>query len=361
MRTGTHQVAVIGAGIAGLSVTASLAAAGLDVVCLEATDRVGGRMLSIGVADGSLDLGATWFWAGEHRVARLLARLGIGTFPQHTAGDGLFEDGDGVRRLVGNPIDVPAFRYGGGAQASAAALAATLPPETVLRGAAVSAISGETDGLLVHFAETTVRAAHVVLAVPPALAVASIRFEPALPDRLAALAATTPVWRGAVSKVVIEYPEPFWRLAGLAGAAISARGPLREIHDMSGPDGRPAALFGFAAGAGADQRMAEQGVREQVVAQLVRLFGPEAAYPDRVSVRDWSREPYTSPPDVLSLDNYGLFGNRIFGEPALRGRLHWASTETSTVNPGHVEGALAAAEHIAANLIAVVSAGSVQQ
>lgn len=133
MATDGRRVIVIGAGVAGLSAAALLVAAGLDVLCLEATERVGGRLLSSSAAGGELDLGATWFWAGELRVARLLDQLGLTCFPQHIAGDALYEDGSGVRRLAGNPIDVPALRYVGGAQRLAEALAASLPPGTVLR------------------------------------------------------------------------------------------------------------------------------------------------------------------------------------------------------------------------------------
>jgi monoamine oxidase len=337
-------VVVVGAGIAGLSVTAMLAAAGLDVHCLEASNRVGGRLLSSGAEEGSFDLGATWFWAGEHRVQTLVGDLGIETFAQYTAGDALYEDGRRVRRLQGNPIDGPAFRYVGGAQALADGLAATLPAGTVARSCRVSAISADGDGLSVHTDGGTLRAAHVVLAVPPALAMSRIRFEPALPERLAATAAATPVWMGAVRKVVVQYAEPFWRADGLSGAALSNRGPLQELHDMSGPEGHPAALFGFAAPDGADLST------DAVVAQLVRLFGPGAATPVRVVVRDWGGQPDTSPPGVADLQDYRHFGSPLFAEPALGGRLHWASTETSQVSPGHVEGALAAAERTVARL-----------
>jgi len=345
-------VVVVGAGVAGLSVTAALVAAGLDVRCLEATGRVGGRLLSLDVAGGSLDLGATWFWAGERRVARLVEHLGVTTFPQHIAGDAMYEDGRGIRRLDGNPIDVPAYRYLAGAQSLADGLAGGLPPGAVTLSSPVTSISADGDRLQVDCdGVAALCAEHVVLAVAPALAVARIRFTPALPERVGMLAAATPVWMGAISKVVIQYPEAFWRTDGLAGAAISARGPLREIHDMSGPAGHPAALFGFAPNAVGEPAMAA----EQVVAQLVRLFGPRAAHPERVVPCDWAAAAYTSPADVGSRTSYELFGHRLFTEPAFAGRLHWAGTETSQVNPGHVEGALAAGERAAAAVIAALS------
>lgn len=331
------RVVVVGAGIAGLSVTAMLAAAGLEVHCLEAADRVGGRLLSTGPEEGSLDLGATWFWAGDHRVRNLLGDLGLGTFRQ---------------------FDGPAFRYLGGAQSLADTLAATLPAGTVTRSCAVTGISADADGLSVHTVGGTLRAAHVVLALPPSLAVSRIRFEPALPQSLATAAAATPVWMGAVSKVVVQYAEPFWRRAGFVGAPAGGRGPLWEVHDLSGPDGYPAALFGFGATADVDPRMGSERVRDEVLAQLAARFGPQAASPVRVIARDWGRAIDTSPPGVARLQDYRHFGSRLFAEPALAGRLHWASTETSAVSPGHVEGALAAAERAVAQLTVALLRGA---
>ena len=186
----------------------------------------------------------------------------------------------------------------------------------------------------------TTAAQHVVLALPPALAMHRIAFEPGLPERIASLAAATPVWMGAMAKVVVRYEHAFWRDIGLAGSAISHLGPMREIHDMSGPDGSPAALFGFVPLTGASPLPDDQAV----VDQLTELFGPGAASPLEITIKDWRTDPDTSPPGVGALQAYQTYGHPLFQEPAWDGRLHWASTETATDAPGHIEGALAAAE-----------------
>ncbi|MEV6982132.1 FAD-dependent oxidoreductase [Sphaerisporangium sp. NPDC051017] len=188
-------------------------------------------------------------------------------------------------------------------------------------------------------------AGQVVLAIPPALATASIDFHGALEPELARLAEATPVWMGGLVKVVATHRTTFWRAAGLAGTAISWTGPLREIHDMSGPDGSPAALFGFAPAAG-------PGFATAVTAQLAQLFGQEAAQPEALHVHDWSSERWTSPPGAQHLTDYGLFGHPLYQRPALAGRLHWASTETATSHAGHVEGALVAGEQAARAVLA---------
>ncbi len=340
----TVDVAVIGSGVAGLHAAHHLHAHGLTVVVLEARDRVGGRLLSPQVDGAGLDLGATWFWPSERRITRLIAELGVATHPQYTAGDALLQLPSGVQRIEGNPMDVSSGRFVSGAQGLAEAMAARLPTGTIELDHAVTSIEVQGPRLMVRTQHGAHAARHVIVAIPPALAACAITIAPALPARLARLAGQTPVWMGAITKVVAHYPEPFWRDAGLAGAAISHVGPIREFHDMSGPDGKPAALFGFAppltVGAAT---ITEDQVREQLGA----LFGPAAATPTRLWIHDWRQEPFTSPAQVERLNDYGSFGHPDYATPALHGRLHWASTETAADTPGHIEGALAAAQRAA--------------
>jgi monoamine oxidase len=196
------------------------------------------------------------------------------------------------------------------------------------------------DRLVVEAGRSSVRTTHVVIALPPVLAVSRIEFVPGLPEPLAAVAASTPVWMGSTTKVVLRYPTRFWRARGLAGSAISHVGPIRELHDISGPGGTPAALFGFVTGP-ADAPTVDA---RAVIAQLVEIFGPDAALATDVSIQDWRHESWTSPPLNDRLDDYRTYGHAVYQRPSWEGRLHWSSTETSTDSPGHIEGALAAAE-----------------
>ncbi|SEM63609.1 flavin monoamine oxidase family protein [Nonomuraea pusilla] len=340
----SHDVVVVGAGPAGLTAAAALHAAGLDTVCVEARDRSGGRLAT---TDDGLDLGATWFWDGEPLVAALARRLGVDVFEQHRAGDALAQHPTGTRRVTGNPIDVPAYRYRPGAAALTSGLAARLPAAALRLSTPVTGIRRNGDTVEVRTVAGRLDAGQIVLAIPPALAMASIDFHGGLEPEAARLAEATPVWMGGVVKVVAAYRAPFWRAAGLAGAAVSWTGPLREIHDMSGPDGTPAALFGFAPAAAAGP-----GFAAAVTAQLARLFGEEAAQPQALHVRDWSAERWTSPPGGHRLTDHGLFGHPLYQRPALAGRLHWASTETAPRHAGHVEGALLAGERAARAVLA---------
>jgi len=333
------DVVVVGAGVSGLAAARRLLAAGRAVIVLEARDRVGGRLLSVPFGDTGVDLGATWYWANEPRMRAVVAELGLETHEQYLAGDALYQDPRGVQRIAGNPIDGPAGRLTGGMQSLARAMAETLPSGTVRLEQVVSSIRAEEGGLEVETPSGGVRAPHVVLAVPPALALSRIDIDAGLEVAAREVALATPVWMGAMTKVVVRYATPFWREHGLAGAVMSHVGPMREMHDMSGPDGRSAALFGFVPPAG---RGAPTVTKDAVLGQLVDLFGPEASEPGDLFIHDWREESHTSPDGVEALQAYETYGHPVYRTPSLNGRLHWVSTETSTEFPGHIEGALAA-------------------
>jgi monoamine oxidase len=273
---GSVDVVVVGAGISGLAAAHGLPDAGLSVAILEARERPGGRLLG-----SPFDLGASWFWPGEERVHRLTDRWGIETFDQHRAGDAVIDDLHGVQRYPGNPIDVPARRIVGGTATLARVLTDALPPDVLHLETPVKSI---TDDLTVVTPEREWHPRHVVLALPPALAAATISLPTQLSKATVEVALRTPVWMGNAVKFVAHYREPFWRGAGLAGAGMSRRGPLQEIHDMSGPNGEPAALFGFAR-----PESLHADVETDIRAQLVRMYGTAADDPLESSCRTGAR------------------------------------------------------------------------
>jgi monoamine oxidase len=343
------DVCVIGAGIGGLATARALVAHGSDVTVIEARPRVGGRLHSVPLDGGWIDLGATWFWPHERRIISLVRDLDIDVFAHHLDGDALYDTGDAPHRIDGNPIDVPAGRFTGGAASLAEAVALRLPVGTVRFGSPARRIALDGGRWLIATDTEQLAADHVVIAVPPALAIASITFDPDLPAPIRSLAAATPVWMGHTTKAVAVYPRPFWRAAGLSGSAVSHVGPLRELHDLSGPRGSPAALFGFAPSG--PQTIDETAV----VAQLVRLFGDEAADTEAVIVADWSKQPFTTPAAGAPGTDYTTYGHRRYQEAMLGGTAHWAATETSPDQAGHIEGALAAAERTVAAIVAPVT------
>jgi len=76
----TRRVIVIGAGIAGLVVARLLQAADIEVVVLEARDRIGGRTHTLELAGAAVDVGAAWIHGrAGNPVAALCDGLGLPT------------------------------------------------------------------------------------------------------------------------------------------------------------------------------------------------------------------------------------------------------------------------------------------
>lgn len=94
---------VVGAGLAGLRAAAELSKAGASVVVFEARERVGGRVLTIPLAEGSerglpLDMGAQWIGPGQRLITKLVADLGLHREPTHTKGKTIWALEKGIRR-----------------------------------------------------------------------------------------------------------------------------------------------------------------------------------------------------------------------------------------------------------------------
>lgn len=76
-RTGTGHVVVIGAGIGGLAATHRLLDAGVRVTVVEASDRVGGKLLPGEIAGARVDLGAESMLARRPEAVALAREAGL--------------------------------------------------------------------------------------------------------------------------------------------------------------------------------------------------------------------------------------------------------------------------------------------
>ncbi len=86
------DVAIVGAGLAGLVAARRIAAAGMRPLVVEARERVGGRLLNEEIGDGKVvEVGGQWMGPTQERLAALAAELGVGTFPTHDEGRHLIE------------------------------------------------------------------------------------------------------------------------------------------------------------------------------------------------------------------------------------------------------------------------------
>lgn len=86
-----HDVIVVGAGFSGLSAATELLSSGLDVVLLEARDRVGGRVESVQLTDGTrIDSGGQFLCRDMTELTALAASHGQAVARAYDAGDVVF-------------------------------------------------------------------------------------------------------------------------------------------------------------------------------------------------------------------------------------------------------------------------------
>jgi monoamine oxidase len=212
-------------------------------------------------------------------------------------------------------------------------------------GCPVHLIRQDADGVEVVHDGGSVRAARVVVAVPPALA-GRIRYSPALPGLRDQLTQQVPM--GSVIKMQIRYERAFWRENGLSGFALSLEDPVSVTFDNSPQDGRCGVLLGFLEGehATAASLMCARERRELALQCIAKFFGERALAPVEYIELDWTAEEYSR----------GCYGGRMgtgvwtryaraLREPV--DRIHWAGTETADVWNGYMDGAVRSGERAA--------------
>lgn len=363
-----EPVVIIGAGLSGLRAAALLQEKGIGSRVLEARNRVGGRVLSIAAKArpeiGRFDLGPTWFWPNhEPVITKLVKELGLSTIEQHTAGAILFEQsqtGPVQRDVLPEGAVERSVRLEGGIQSLIDVIASSLRPETIELDTRVNAIHlDEADEVIIEAEQSegkkkSIRAAAVILALPPRIVAERIAFSKPLPDGLMASLKDKPTWMAGQAKAVAVYDRPFWRKDGLSGQVTSWAGPLQEIHDAS-PDNGSGALFGFfGLPAKMRQELGEEHILRMVTDQLTRLFGSSAGKPLALLYKDWASDPETAVEQdaqpLTSFPDYGLpEGKSSWGK-----RVVFAGTETAPGHGGHLEGALRSAEVAASEVMGII-------
>jgi monoamine oxidase len=442
------DVCVVGAGFAGLTAALRLRQNGTSVVVLEARDRVGGRVWTQRLSDGSpVDRGGAWLAPRHDAIFGLSRELGVATYKTWVEGSHLLVDGDRLRRYTGLipkisplavltiawaqaridhrsrrvPVDAPwtarrAARWDarsvawwlertgirtalardlfdmavrglftgdlndtsllhllflvrahgsintlfsieggsqenmvdGGAGSIAERLAGVLG-DAVRMNAPVRAVTQRHDHVLVEAPGVAVTARHVVVAVPPALAL-DMAFDPVLPaDRRALYASAV---AGPESKTLVVYDEPFWRADALSGQSAGPGSAAEVTLDASPASGRPGVIASFTFGHVAE-RVAGLGDGERrraVLDALTARFGPTAATPRHFIETAWWTEQWTRgcsmahfPPGVLTRHGHLL--------RAPFDRVHWAGTETSTTSHGAIDGAVLSGERAAREIL----------
>ena len=333
------DVAIVGGGLCGLTLAHSLQAAGnCDWRLFEARQRLGGRAFTLQARDGTpIDMGATWFWPDtQPAMSRLVADLGLQRLAQLDDGRVLhLHDPNRAPEAVALTAEfrpaadpgVPASpgqvhggaqRVVGGMGAVIEAIARPLPAARLRLDHQLEAIIDRGDHVELHVrheeAVYAMYARRVVLALPPRVAAASVRFTPELDQALLSSLQGTPTWMATAAKAGFAYTRAFWHDKGLTGNAwvTHPQAMLAEVFDASGPSEGPdaypgAALAGFAAQGAADRARFTLGRDLLLESQVVQLFGQEAADPALLIGhvwQDWALEPETCTPTDIEEEGW---------------------------------------------------------
>jgi monoamine oxidase len=353
------DVVVIGAGLSGLTAAVLLREAGADVQLVEADSQIGGRIRSLrdpGNQRALADLGPTWVWPKyQPVVAKWIDALGLETFDQFNDGDAVIQGyapttlrqplpgQDGMVRIVGGPT---ALVDGLAGRIDPASLRISTPATGIYEdgseGVSVRLGSGEV-----------ITAKRVVLSVPLRVAAETLQM-PWAPRALKDLMRRTPTWMSSHAKAVALYSRPFWRDTGLSGRIASRTGPLVEAHDHSGQGGDPAAIFGFVGWPPHVRQTNPDDLKRAILDQLSECFGPSAANPDELVVQDWATNPFiVTDRDISEPADHPDIAPAVLRQSHLDGRVRFAVSEASEISPGLIEGALAAGERAARELIQI--------
>lgn len=220
-----EDVIIIGAGLSGLSTAYQLKKAGVRCKVLEAQDRFGGRIQTIQGNDNTpMEMGATWFGKEHVQLAQFLNELQVGYFEQFTEGIALFEtmSFEPPQQYFVPANSHSAYRIKGGTYSIIDALYQQIGAENVaLNTEVISVIEDENQIKITDSNHHNYYCKHVIIALPPKVAINAIEFTPALPQGLHQVMQKTQTWMSGSVKFSVEYKKPFWRDNGFSGASLA--------------------------------------------------------------------------------------------------------------------------------------------
>jgi monoamine oxidase len=392
--TGGLRVAVVGAGLAGLAAGDAMMASGVEVIVLEARDRVGGRVWSRELAGGAVvELGAEFILPGNDAMLAAVERFGLGLWDKgmlygdreargidvapgsmHEAvtliGEALADGAVGTSAaalLDGLPLDPGASEairarlevsaaatadrvaasalaglaahskdicpsVAGGNQRVARALAAGLG-RAVHLSSPVERIAWTDGGAVVSAAGGEIAVDRVVLAVPASV-VDRIAFDPPLPAHLSAAYAA--VGYGNAAKLFVPLAEE-----ATTSAVLSV--PERYwTWTATGAKGVQPVVSAFAGSAPALERLDVSAGPASWLASLAQLRPDLALARDDAVLVAWDDDPW-----VAAAYSCERPGSSAF---APVGPFHACGEHTCDGNAALMDGALASGQRVAAEV-----------
>lgn len=195
------RVIIIGGGLAGLTAAYELRKAGVDLLVLEGSNRLGGRVVTTHNFGTVTELGAEWIGFGHSSVRRLCSELQLpltqhrfsthllingvyckpGSYPAESTGSSTKSPfrSTSVFSLPNNEMD---FKVSGGNYRLIEKMARKLSPVQVKTGSQVlKVIDNGKEFTIICLNRKLYKASNVICALPAPF-IKSIKWEPALPE-----------------------------------------------------------------------------------------------------------------------------------------------------------------------------------
>lgn len=338
------NVIIVGGGLSGLTLAYLLSKKNINTTVLEASSRLGGRILTIkGTRETPLELGATWFSEMHPNLIRLIKELELKKYPQFSKGVSLFQTKsfEPPQEFFISESESPSYRIAGGTEMLISKLNEKITPGNIKLNTKVISIIEHENEIIVETANgQKLHANKVIICVPPQLVGSQIHFHPELPNALSDILPTVQTWMSGAIKFVLEYEKPFFRNNGYSGMLYSHSGIVTEMYDHTNFEENK---FGFTGFLNSGTASYSQKVRKEfVLKQLTELLGKEVINPINYFDKIWNDE-YVAIGNSFIQRPHQNNGHPLLQQAYMNGKLLFSGTETATEFAGYMEGAIVSA------------------
>jgi monoamine oxidase len=351
------ELLIVGGGISGLVVGRSLQQLSVNWKLLEASPRLGGRLINQSNAESGkeIDMGGAWIWPDfQPHVRSLVASLpAIKTFEQPDDPTSTRIEGGAFRLIHELTKSMDSNKM----QLNSPVVSCKLLRE---REGNFSTESSSAALVRIKTASHEIYLARkVVFAVPPKLLSEQVTFDPPLSASKKAAMQASQTWMAGVTKVALVYPRRFWDLQSSNMGLPSTSGPAFQVYDSSTSSGSVSALTFFALVPPNSPAQRDDDLLAKQVADQMALVWKHTGYPEQSErtnsfvksyVQRWPLEQYISDePHPVRVHPHPE-PVQALSTPEWNGALLFAGSETDTRSPGVMEGAVGAANRVLASL-----------
>ena len=334
------KITIIGAGLTGLTLAYLLKRENFDFQILEARPRLGGRIFT--KMSGNhipIDLGAAWLWDYNPQMKSLLAELKLEIFPQIMGNTVWYQQQSsaGFQKIQIPDQEQTSYRIKGGTTNLILKLASYIDKEQIHLNTQVEKISYRYSKYTIQASNKIYDTDIVINTMPPAL-VSEIEYDPELPQNYLDTAKNTHTWMQDSIKFGLGFQTAFWKELNIPVTAFSNFAAMTEMYDYSNLDGDRFAIMGFLNAQ--LSHLDKKNRKAKVLEQLSQFLGKSVL--DHVSYEEcaWNEEPFTKAQNSIALPPHHNNGHPILRSSFHNDTLIMAGSETSSVLPGYMEGAV---------------------